>query len=225
MKSTVTFVGATFVLLAGLVVWQGSAAPAVAGDAPAVTAATIGVVVTPALGDEAEYVGDSKCKKCHMKQHKSWQKSKKAEALETLKPGNAAEIKTKHGLDPNKDYSTDEKCVKCHVTGFGAPGGYAFYDASDEKAAKEMGKLANVGCEMCHGPGSKYIEVHEEIQKSKRTYTHEEMYAAGLTKIDESTCTKCHNSEGPTFTSFDFAAMKEKPEGVHEHFELKQLTQ
>ncbi len=222
MKSKGTLVTATLVLVVGLVAWQGSV---VAGDAPAVTAGALGVAVMPAVGGDAEYVGDKKCKKCHMKQHKSWKKSKKYTALETLMPGNAAEVKAKHGLDANKDYSTDEKCVKCHVTGFQVAGGYAFHDGSDAKLAKKMKKLANVGCEMCHGPGSEYIKMHEEVQKSKRTYTHEEMYAAGMKKIEESTCTVCHNSEGPTFESFNFAEMKEKVTGVHEHFELKQLNE
>ncbi len=71
-------------------------------------------------GSGYAYVGSNKCKKCHSKQHKSWKKTKMALALETLKPGAVAEIKTKYGLDPKKDYSTDAECLKCHTTGFGA---------------------------------------------------------------------------------------------------------
>jgi len=225
MKSKGTFIGATLVLVVGVLAWQGTVvAPAVAGDAP-VAAAALSVAVTPAVGGEAEYVGDSKCKKCHMKEHKSWKKTKKFTAFESLMPGKAADIKAKHGLDANKDYTKDEKCLKCHVTGYGAAGGWAMHDDSDKKLAKEMDKLANVGCEMCHGPGSEYIKLHEEIQKSKRTYTDEEMYAGGLTKIDESTCTKCHNSDSPTFESFNYAEAKDKTTGMHEHFELKQRNQ
>lgn len=204
--------------------WQGSmVSSAAAGDAPVVTAATLAVSATATVGGEPEYVGSNKCKMCHMKQSKSWKQSKKYHALDTLKPGNASDVKAKHGLDAGKDYSTDAACVKCHVTGFEQPGGYAFHDGSDEKVAKKMDKLANVGCEMCHGPGSEYVALHTELLKTKRKYKVEEMYAAGMTKLDASVCTKCHNAESPTIDAdvpFDFEAMKEK--GAHEHFELKQ---
>lgn len=225
MKSKGTLLTATVMLTLGLVAWQASVtAPAIASDAQSATAASLAVVVTPAVGGDAEYVGDSKCKKCHMKQHRSWKKTGKYKTFESLLPGKAAEAKTKHGLDPAKDYSKDDACLKCHVTGLAAAGGYAVHDGSDEKLAKKMKKLANVGCEMCHGPGSNYIALHEEIQKSKRTYTSEEMYAAGMTKIEESTCTKCHNSDSPTFEAFNYAEMKDNTAGLHEHFDLKQRT-
>jgi hypothetical protein len=57
----------------------------------------------------------------------------------------------------------------------------------------------------------------------KRTYKVDEMYAAGLTKIDEAVCTRCHCEESPTFQSFDFA--KQKTEGLHKTFPLKQREQ
>ncbi len=197
---------------------------AVAGDGT-VTAAV--AVTLPAMGEggsDYAYVGSSKCKKCHLKQHKSWKTTKKYQAFEALLPGNAEEIKQKHGLDPSKDYSKDENCVKCHTTGYGHEGGYAMIAPSgDPKAAKKMKKLANVGCESCHGPGSAYIELHEEIMKSKRKYKVEETYAVGLRKIEASVCITCHNENSPTYdasTPFDYEQMKDK--GTHEHIPLKQ---
>jgi len=181
-------------------------------------------VVSPAFGGEgAQYIGSKKCKMCHVEQYKSWETMKKAKAFELLLPGNAAEVKTKHNLDPAKDYSKDESCVKCHATGFGHDGGYFIPDAADEDAVKKAEKLADVGCECCHGPGSEYSELHKEIKKSKRTYKDDEMYAAGLVKIEESTCTTCHNDTSPTYDAskpFDFAKMKD--EGGHDHSALKQ---
>lgn len=193
-------------------------APANAQDGLATAAVAM---VLPAAGDgDAEYVGSHKCKMCHMKESKSWKDSKKYSALDTLEPGKAEEAKKAHGLDPSKDYTQDATCVACHTTGYGKAGGYAIPEAGDKKAEKHAKRLAGVGCESCHGPGSKYIDFHKEIMKSGRTYTREEMYEAGMTKIEESTCTACHNDKSPTFESFDFAAMKDK--GAHEHFELKQ---
>ena len=89
-----------------------------------------------------------------------------------------------------------------------------------------MKKLAGVGCESCHGAGGAYIDLHGEIMKSKRNYKVEEMYAAGMKKVDVTVCTTCHNGESPTYDTskpFDFEAMKEK--GTHDHSSLKQRSE
>lgn len=222
MKTRLTVVLAVGLFGAGLTYWQvGVVAPAVAGEESTVTAAA---TLIPALtGDqEHNYVGNKKCKKCHMKEYKSWKETKKAKTFELLKPGQASEAKQKANLDPGKDYTKDESCLKCHATGFGMTGGYAVPDPSDEEAVKKSKVLAVVGCESCHGPGSNFIKVHEEIKKSKRTYTDEEMYAAGLKKIEEATCKRCHNEESPTYVPFDYEKQKDAGEGSHEFFPLKQ---
>lgn len=197
---------------------------AIGADTAAPAAVTTAAVsAAPAAGDaKFEYVGSSKCKKCHLAEYKSWEKTGKAHALETLMPGKAEEAKKAAKLDPAKDYSTDANCVKCHVTGMGEAGGYAIPDAKDEAAVKAASKLAHVGCESCHGPGSKYIEIFEDIFKSKRKYKVEELHAAGLNKIDASVCTKCHNDQGPTHKPFDFDKAKDQRDKIHEKSELKQ---
>ncbi len=63
----------------------------------------------------ADFVGAKKCKMCHMKQFKSWETTKMAQAFELLKPGVAAEAKTAAGVDPNKDYTGDDSCLPCHT--------------------------------------------------------------------------------------------------------------
>jgi len=224
MKTRWTLLTASFVVGRGLTFWSTfDTSPALAG--PELSVATVLPSLLPTLGEPSQYtyVGANKCKKCHLKEHKSWSSNKKSKALETLMPGQAAEAKQKHNLDPNKDYSTDAACLKCHTTGFGHPSGYAVPDAADEKAVKEAQNLAGVGCESCHGAGSGYMVLHEEIMKSKRTYKVDEMYAAGMTKIEAAACTNCHNDQSPTYDAanpFDFEKMKAT--GGHEHFELKQ---
>lgn len=217
MKVRIGFVAAVLCVSTALVTWQvDSGTSAYAGQASFLIAATAALPVT----GEAAFVGSSKCKKCHIGQHKSWKKTNMANALTTLKPSEKADIKTKHGLDPDKDYTTDASCLACHTTGYGHEGGYATPDPNDKKAVRRAKKLAGVGCESCHGAGGNYIKLHEEIMKSKRTYTEEEMLASGLIKPNADNCTTCHNEKSPTFEEFDFE--KRKEEGVHEHKELKQ---
>ena len=204
-------------LLSSHVTWV---LPTVAVEPTAVTATSR--TVAGFDDDTLAYVGSNQCKTCHQKQYKSWKKGKKFNALATLLPGNAIEIKQKYDLDPQTDYSRDERCLKCHTTGFGHEGGYAIPNAADEKAARKMRKLANVGCESCHGPGSQYIGLHQEIMTQKRKYKSEEIYTKGLRRIDEQVCLICHNDKSPTYDPtkpFDFAKMKDS--GVHEHFALK----
>lgn len=170
-----------------------------------------------------EYIGSSKCKMCHSKVHKSWKKTKMANAFDTLKPGKSVEKKKQFNLDPNKDYTTDSACIKCHTTGFGHEGGYFIPDPADKKQVKKAKKLQGVGCESCHGPGSAYNDVFMDIFKTKRKYTLEELYAVGLYEMNEAVCAKCHNAEGPTHdpsVPFDFAEMRAKD--AHENFPLKQ---
>ncbi len=173
--------------------------------------------------DKFSYVGSKACKKCHLKLYKSWEKTKSAKAFETLKPDQAAEAKTKHGLDPKKDYTQDKSCLKCHVTGFEEAGGYAIPDPTDKKAVKRAKNREGSGCESCHGPGSHYIAVFKELQKSKRKYKVDELYAVGLVKLGPSACTNCHNAKSPTYTEdkkLDYKRDKDKE--THDHKPLKQ---
>ena len=210
----------------GLLFWQTvSGSPALAGDqlVPAVASA-----VLPAGGEASgyAYVGSKKCKMCHKVQYESWEKTKKFTAFETLKPGNAVEVKKKYGLDPNKDYTKDESCLKCHTTGYGHEGGYFTPDPADEKAVKKAAKLAPVGCESCHGPGSAYVKEHKKIKKGKKEdlkYKVEDLYALGLVKQEEAACTGCHNDKSPTYDEskkFNYEEMK--GDGTHKHVPLTQ---
>ena len=179
----------------------------------------LGAKSVASAGEKPEYVGSHKCKICHSKEYKSWAKTEMGKALNTLKPGEASEARTKAGLDSAKDYTTDESCLGCHTTAFGK-GGFAI--EADEKKAKKMNKaFGAVGCESCHGPGSEYVKLHTEIKKSKRTYKVEEMYAAGMTKIEESTCTACHNDKSPT-SAGEFKYDPADRTGMHVLIEMKQ---
>jgi len=164
--------------------------------------------------DAASYVGVKKCKACHIKQYKSWKKTAMADSFEKLKAGVAADAKKKAGLDPNKDYTHDAKCLKCHTTGYGKDGGF--------KSIEDTPKLAGVQCEGCHGPGSEYRKLMKKNKKFKRA----EAKAAGLTipSEDEKGCMSCHGGDSPFNEKVDAKYkfnFKERLAKTHKHFPLK----
>jgi hypothetical protein len=142
------------------------------------------------FAQEYEYIGAAKCKMCHNKpetgkQYDLWKASAHAKAFTTLQGAEAIKIGQAKGIaDPSKD----QKCLKCHSTA-------AINADLNAGITVEEG----VSCESCHGAGSAYKTL--TIMKSR-----EQAIAKGLIIPDAKVCTKCHNSESPTFKSFDFAA-------------------
>ena len=64
-----------------------------------------------------------------------------------------------------------------------------------------MTGLQAVGCEACHGAGSKY-----KSSKTKKAIIAGEITAAsvGLLEVNEATCLVCHNEESPTHKPFNY---------------------
>ena len=174
--------------------------------------------------DGAEYVGVKGCKKCHFKQWSSWKKTGMAESFDSLKPGTKADEKKKAELDPEKDYTKDAKCLACHTTGYGKPGGYPalvadkpWTDEEKERAAA----LEGVQCESCHGPGSLYAPYKDEHEDYKRP----DIMKLGLIHPDAESCKTCHNTDNPTAPKdfkFDYEAMTKDEAKIHKHSKLKE---
>lgn len=98
---------------------------------PRPTAAPVASSV--AAHQQHQYVGARDgCRRCHLREYRSWEDTPHASALETLEGDDAA----------------NPECLRCHVTGWGEPTGYV--------TAEETPQLAGVTCESCHGPGSDY---------------------------------------------------------------------
>ncbi|MGK5093555.1 cytochrome c family protein [Deltaproteobacteria bacterium TL4] len=90
------------------------------------------------------YVGSDVCKDCHETEYQNFFKfSKMSRSFQNVK-------KLRKGLTPEEF----EKCLGCHTTGYGKPGG--FY--SEEKTPV----LQNNGCESCHGPGDIHVKTEEQ---------------------------------------------------------------
>lgn len=164
---------------------------------------------------EHNFVGSRHCKKCHLQEYRSWEETAMAKAYQTLAPGEKAEAKTAAGLDPQKDYRQDPKCLVCHVVGYGKEGGFNLeYDAE-----KDRNGLLGVGCEMCHGAARDYLgrgnkdRGYAEDHDARKARLEAE--AGYQPKPTEQTCRQCHNEHSPTFKSFDFKEREAK--GVHEH--------
>ena len=175
----------------------------------AVLFVTASFIAVASNANAADYIGAKKCKACHIKQFKSWQKTTMADSFENLKPGVNADAKKKAGLDADKDYTHDAGCLKCHTTGYGKPGGFT--------SIEDTPKLAGVQCESCHGPGSAY----RDLMKKNKKYKIAEAKAQGLVvpSEDEAGCMACHG-EGNPFKDKGWN-FKESLEKAHEHFPMK----
>lgn len=171
-----------------------------------------------------EYIGTKACKKCHLKQYKSFTKNSPLHtSFENLKPDVAVERKKKHGIDPKKDFSKDPKCLKCHTTGYGTDVGYPAVVEGKAWSEEEKARAAlteGVTCEACHGPSSLLAPFKKENKKYKR----EEIVALGaIAPVTADNCAPCHVKECPAMPedyTFDFEKTKDS-EKIHVHKKLK----
>jgi hypothetical protein len=111
---------------------------------------------------DKRYVGSEACQECHPRQYGAFtehaKKNQSYKAVEKL----AAKL------------TPDELkgCYGCHTTGYGKPGGFESLQATP--------KLANAGCEVCHGAGSAHVETSAKAEIVRRP------------KIE--VCDTCHTS-------------------------------
>lgn len=145
---------------------------------------------SPAAMPEHEFIGAKKCGICHKKPEQGaqlaiWEKTKHAEAIETLKTPEAKEVGQKAGVT---DPATDGKCLKCHSTS---------YSFTEQKVSDTIAVEEGVSCESCHGAGKDYMK--KSVMENKQ-----EAIAEGLVIPTEETCKKCHNEQSPTYKPFDF---------------------
>jgi hypothetical protein len=163
--------------------------------------------------DAAKYIGAKKCKACHMKQYKAWQKTNMATSYENLKAGVKVAEKKKAGIE-DKDYTADADCLRCHTTGYGKEGGFVSFEKTP--------KLANVQCESCHGPGGDF----KKIMKKNKKFKLQEVVDAGLMipTAEKNNCMECHGGDSPFNEKVDAKykfEIKDRLEKTHEHFPLK----
>lgn len=141
-----------------------------------------------------KYVGIKSCAAtCHKgdskgRQLEIWQDSKHSKAFLTLQTPEADKIALDKGF--TTPAAETPLCIKCHVLG---------KDINPEELDETFDKTQGVQCETCHGPGSEYKKL--SIMKDK-----EQAIANGLIVNNNGAefCTTCHNSDSPTFKSFNY---------------------
>jgi hypothetical protein len=112
------------------------------------------------------YVGSAACAGCHPAATVAFRAMKHARAYAAL-------------VDQGKQHHLD--CVTCHVTGWQRPGGVCRIDKTEGRA--------EVGCEACHGPGSRHA-----LAPTKQTIQR---------AATPATCTGCHDHENSPSFAFD----------------------
>ena len=113
------------------------------------------------------YVGAARCRSCHEEEYSQWRSTQHAAAFKTL-------------LDRHRHFQP--RCVSCHVVGYGTRHGYRV-GAPEEP-------LANVQCEVCHGPGGEHVRqpATSNVQRA----------------VPERVCLECHTPDHSD--AFSYAA-------------------
>ncbi len=131
------------------------------------TILVIGMVWEPAGQAKSDiqkmYVGSDKCATCHQPEYDRFKaNSRKAQSYKNI-------VLMKKGLTEDEF----RRCLECHTTGFGKPGGF--------RSEQETPNLKDAGCEVCHGPGSVHVQSSDpkDIKKS----------------MSPQDCEVCHNAE------------------------------
>ncbi len=142
----------------------------------------------------SQYVGVSVCRKCHGSeamgnQYRIWEASPHASAFIMLRLPKAKQIAKKVSV---QNPSEDPKCLKCHTTGGGR---------------SEVTRDEGVGCEACHGPGSRYFEFSNHASYLDRESAYKKAIGLGMypvrgingIKFRERMCKRCHRDQRPCF--------------------------
>lgn len=145
-----------------------------------------------------EYVGAKPCLPCHKDAYRAWTASKHNTAYRTLQL---------------KGEQSSLDCLKCHTVGLLEPTGFDTLNPSDE--------LAGVGCENCHGPGSRHVALMDAAKKAGKLPQRpaekpdpqklEQELAIKLGNTDN--CIKCHDPyNSPKFQKSWWDKIKHGPE-------------
>ncbi len=137
----------------------------------------------PAPGG-ATYLGNEACRSCHPRAFETWKSTLHAKAWESL---------VHRGKEEGWRATRHPACVTCHSTGYGKVSGFT--------SAERSPKLAAVGCESCHGPGSKHVETWKSLPRDTGPEQRAEFRRRAHTPLPSKTaCYACHTfAQSPGF--------------------------
>jgi hypothetical protein len=142
----------------------------------------------PRKAKQGDFVGTGKCADCHEAPYRVWKGSAHARATGTLMK-----------LDPPRHF--DPECLACHVTGWHVSGLFPY--ESGYLGLSPTPQLVAVGCENCHGPGSRHVAAESGADEAARQASREAMKLA-RDDARRQICPSCHDvSNSP---DFDFDA-------------------
>ncbi|CAI2718217.1 Putative Cytochrome c-554 (Modular protein) [Nitrospina watsonii] len=145
-----------------------------------------------------KYVGATKCDgSCHDPYYQAWKNSPHGKTYELLKAGVRPDAKKEAGLDPEKDYTTDPACLRCHTTGYRQRGGFipqgTMYKGRDVSSRIDPTEpnFEQVGCEMCHSVagGSQFRVV---MKNTKGDFKKSDIEKYGKRWDYKNVCNRCH---------------------------------
>lgn len=122
---------------------------------------------------EKLYAGATSCRTCHIEAYNQWKTHKHSIAMKTL-------------VDKNMQYNPD--CLRCHTVAYRQPGGFT--------DLRVTSYLANVQCEVCHGPGEKHVKEMRAAEAAKREGKPPAPPQEKLRmEWDQNFCMQCHNPQ------------------------------
>jgi len=129
-----------------------------------------------------QYLGPNKCKDCHdHEQEKLWWEKKDGpppnghiNALNQLDNENTRKYAKAFGYSADDVYEPGNACARCHATVFRGEAN------------------AGVSCESCHGPGSGYVDVHQQKGAYKQAVALGMFDTVGQLGSWARLCMSCH---------------------------------
>ena len=159
-----------------------------------------------ALKKKVKFAGAVKCNgSCHDPYYQAWVNSPHGGTYTLLKPGERTEAKKRVKLDPEKDYTTNPLCLRCHTPGYKQRGGFKPAGSKNKKGKDVSSKidpeepnLEQVGCEMCHSvAGGSHFRAIMKASKGKFDKAETEKY--GQRWDYANVCTRCHTHPNTPF--------------------------
>lgn len=141
----------------------------------------------------SKFVGSKVCGECHSKAYEIWKDSGHAHAYDSLITGRP---ELKHRW-VSRIY--DPECLSCHVTGWHPQDVLRYGNGFVSK--EKTPELLHNGCENCHGPGSKHIQL---IDAGEKEAAAKEVRLT-LEEAKKTQCVTCHDHDNsPKFNSRSF---------------------